>query len=99
MDNKTLKKARKTANNDCYKVSRQYHPSIPISTIDGHLRAVGLKLIDEAGSDWSGLFCGAQGDCVIDVATVEGQKVPFLLALQWYKRNETGRYEINCYLS
>lgn len=93
-----LKPARKEVGNILYAISRTKHAGIPIDLIDEALRMTGYKLIQEDGTDWSGIFCGEKGDCTIRIATMGGDLVDnSLLALQWYKM--TTKFEINCYMS
>ena len=95
------KKSRKIAGDQLYQISRTRYPYIPIDEIDTALRACGYKMVDEAGDDFSAIFCGIQGHCTIQVATMEGDLVNnSLVALQWYKGTpDQKNFEINCYLS
>lgn len=93
-----LKPARKQVGNILYAISRTRHAGIPIDLIDEALRMTGYKLIQEDGTDWSGMFCGREGSCTIRIATLDGELVEnSLLALQWYKM--TQKFEINAYMS
>lgn len=90
---------RKRISNGLYEISRVRHKFIPIDDIDKVLRDHGLKLIQEDGTDWSGIFCGISGNCIIAVADLDGVKINSVLALQWYKEHDQSTFEINCYLS
>jgi hypothetical protein len=95
-----LRKQRTRIGKALYEISRVRHSFIPITEIDKVLRDNGLKLIQEDGTDWSGMLCGNQSQCLIDVADLDGVQTKSVLALQWYKsESHIKSYEINCYLS
>jgi hypothetical protein len=75
------------------KISSKYWEEIPLAEIMDVLRMYGGTLIQEDGTEWSGILCGTAE--VVDIA-VKGIKCNGL-SLGWYKM-ASGRYEINAYL-
>lgn len=48
-----------------------YHDSIPLGTIRSILEQHGFKLLQEDGTEWSGLLCGDQSEAIFDLADME----------------------------
>ena len=63
-----------------------FHPFIPVETINEALVAAGLRSMEPA------IYCGREGRCVEQV----GERS--YVALSWYKM-ESGNYEIVVYVS
>jgi hypothetical protein len=81
------KKARKKANDGLHAMcSNRFHESIPLTEMDGILTAAGFNATEEA------IYCGREGSSHEQV----GERT--WLAMQWYKM-ESGKYEINAYVS
>jgi hypothetical protein len=92
-------KHRKPINKGLYEISRVYWNIIPFGEIDKVFREHGFKLIQEDGTDWEGFFLGEKGRATISIATLEGEEIhQHSLILEWYKM-QSGRWEINTYLS
>ena len=70
-----------------------YHNEIPLDQIFEILRRNGLEPIDEDGTPWSGILCGADASTTIRIRNYR-----FSLRLDWF-RMQSGRYEITVYLS
>jgi hypothetical protein len=86
-DSKMERKARKTANDALYAMcANRYHDSIPLNWLDGILKQNGFSETESA------IYCGRDGSSNEQVGNHTW------LALQWHKM-ESGRYEINAYLS
>lgn len=81
------KTARKRVNNELWAVcSNRYYNSIPLTTIDEILTRNGFQETEE------GIYCGRDGQ-------VHEQIGPNTwLTLTWHKM-ESGRYEVNAYVS
>jgi hypothetical protein len=74
-------------------IGREFHESIPLGAIFDSIRAYGIIPIQEDGTPWSGFFCGESGS-----AHIELKGSNHWLHIQWYKRCETGRYEVVSYV-
>jgi hypothetical protein len=99
--------SKRKASNAISKFSSQnYFASvgIPVDAADKALRAVGYRLVQEDGTDYSAIFTGAEGSTTIRIAPVDAPDDPAsmvqntMLALQWYKM-PSGKWEVNMYLS
>jgi len=88
---------RRKVGNNFYKISRIRWNFIPVDDIESAVAEIGFHLIQEDGTPWSGIFCGREGSCHIQIANEEGNVPNTLISLQWYKIGD--RYEINLYLS
>ena len=77
-----------------------YHPEVPLNEIFECVNAQYGTPVQEDGTPWQGMLCGAQGQTTIPVVWVDGSK-PMYLHLLWYKMDtRTGyRYEIVAYIS
>lgn len=80
-------------------------PADPVSAADDALRAVGYRLVQEDGTDFSAIFTGREGRSTIRIAPVGSPDSPksmvtnTMLAVQWYKMDKSNKYEVNMYLS
>ena len=79
--------ARKRVNDKLSEISRQYHPAIPIADIDTALTSNGFHATEPA------IYCGRDGRSHEQV----GPRT--WLSLSWHKMDESGRYEVTCYVS
>ncbi len=82
------------------RISREYHQFIPITEMMDELREkANLTFIQEDGEEWSGIFCGREGEALMvlaDATTLE-EVDNARVALQWYKLQT--QYEVNAYLT
>ena len=70
---------------------------IPMDSIMHAIKQHEAMVVDEAGEEWSGIFCGAEGRATMEI--VHPRFSNFHLHLSWYKREHSGRYEIVVYVS
>lgn len=77
---------------------KTYQKSVPLDHIADLAKSNGLSLLDEDGSEWSGLVTGREGRCQIDLGTSTMLPTKHVLNLQWYKM-PSGNFEINAYVS
>lgn len=83
-------------------MSKNYFDSVPLDEIQDLLEAQKLSLLQEDNTVWSGLLTGRQGRTNINIGleTPEGYSPSrYYLALQWYKMEGTGKWEVNAYFS
>ena len=80
------------------KFSKNYFDSIPLTQIFELLNSRDIIAIQEDGTLWSGFLCGNKGNVSIELKTNNEIINNAMLILQWYKM-ESGRYEINTYIS
>ena len=78
-----------------YEISGEYWNEIPLKEIFEALTENGMSAVQEDGTPWSGILCGESSCTTIKVT---GNKAVKWLQLAWYKM-QSGRYEINVYLS
>lgn len=91
---------RRAVNRDLKPVnSPPYHESIPLDTIFAALRKHGLIPVQEDGTPWQGLLCGADSHTTFDLKHGDQPIVNAALYLAWYRMDATGHYEIVTYLS
>jgi len=86
MDSKQERNARNRANGKLADISRRYHDELALTEIDAVLTAEGFSSMESA------IYCGRDGQSHEQV----GERT--WLTLCWHKM-ESGRYEINAYLS
>jgi hypothetical protein len=95
---------RKKLNKSIYLLTiSKYFDGVPISEIGEILGKESYALIQEDDTLWEGFFCGEIGSAHINLAKIEEYEMlnpvtNSLLVIQWYKM-DSGRYEINAYLS
>jgi len=104
----TLPKNIKNKINDkLYPLTSHYHRAIPLDDIFESMEDNGVVPLQEDYTRWSGMLLGREGRARIEMARVfkddvgdEEWKVikNSILVLSWY-RHDTGRYEVNAYLS
>ena len=85
MDTKTERKARNLVNRELHGIGN-YHPFIPVETIDTILVKHGFHAMEEA------IYCGREGRCSELIGDYS------YISLTWYKM-ESGKYEIVSYVS
>lgn len=73
-------------------ICRTYHQTIPLNDLLDAVRPVG-EPVDVDGTPWAGLLCGRDGRTSIEL---KGSRR--WLHVQWFKF-DTGRYEVNAYVS
>lgn len=84
---------RRKIANGLREICKRYHERIPLGDILTVAKDSGLNPIQEDGTPWSGFLCGDTGEALIELDGVEN-----LLVINWY-RMESGRFEVNVYLS
>lgn len=85
-----------------------YFDAIPMRDISSTLRERGLVLLNEDNTEFSAIFCGNHGSCVIQIGDLNSAKeknglleyspIEAWLYLSWYKM-ASGRYEVIGYVS
>lgn len=73
-----------------------YHDGIPVDEISVCIKNHGGMMVQEDGTEWSGIFCGEQGTCNIPVVFADYSNM--FVSISWYKM-DSGRYEIVTYIS
>ena len=81
-------------NRDLGKGIPTYCPEIPLDDIFQIISNHGGTVIQEDGTAWSGLLCGAEGETSFVIAGLKN----IFLRLSWYKM-QSGKYEIITYVS
>jgi|WetSurSiteA1Bulk_404760.scaffolds.fasta_scaffold26415_2 hypothetical protein len=71
-----------------------YFDEIPLDEIFAILRAEGTFAMQEDGTEWNGLLCGADGNCIF---ALFGSR--YGMNLSWHKMELSGRYEIVAYVN
>jgi hypothetical protein len=95
---KINKRVRDSINKMILPVTRVYHDRLPLTDLHRALQSHGVQLVQEDGTPFEAIFCGREGRTTIDTATLDGQAFQNCLVFSWYKM-ESGRYEVNAYLS
>ena len=81
------------------KFNKCLHSKIPLSEIFTLLEEkYSVYVVQEDGTLWSGFLCGRESRTSIDLVYNKNPVKNFCLRLSWYQY-ETGRYEINTYIS
>jgi hypothetical protein len=81
-----------------------YHEWIPIGPMVDALKRVGLVVVQEDKTEWSGFCCGREGRASLPLAKADSKTGEFYeplmnaLCLTWYKM-QSGRYEVVAYIS
>lgn len=86
-------KSLRKLQSELVEISRSYYEHIPLGAMLVACEDAGLKPVDEDGSPWEGFLCGHEGRASI---ALEGSRKA--LQIQWY-RMESGRFEVNAYVS
>lgn len=71
-----------------------YFWSIPLDEMFAAVRNFGGLVVDEAGEEWSGFFCGEQGSATLKIT---GIKTVHGLVISWYKM-PSGKLEVIAYI-
>jgi len=99
-------KTRKIAGKAVYNVLKPtYFTEIPINIIGDALKENGIVMLQEDNTEWSGIFCGEQGQCIIILADEKSKYekdgiefyIPYDnvgLSLSWYKCNDRSTRKI-----
>ncbi len=91
-------KTRKMINSELVMLCKTYHDQIPLTEIFDILKKNNIIAIQEDGTPFEGFLMGNNSSTTIDL-TIDGKNVNnSILSLSWYKM-ESGRFEINTYLS
>lgn len=98
---------KRKVNDDLDRLTKNtYFNSIPVEEIEEVLDKHNIVMLQEDYTEFDGFFTGDDGRENIDLAYKDseenGRYEPFMntsLVLSWYKRQETGHFEIVCYLS
>ena len=99
-----LPEARSRINLALNKLGRAYYESIPMDTIRTIIRlSLGLHVLQANGEVWSGRLGGEEGKVHFLIGHPKGVQPKYtipnsLLIVYWYRMN-SGRYEINTYLT
>lgn len=90
-----------------------YQPAIPMTTIMQACEDEGLVVLQEDGTRWAGIFCGAEGEATFSLGDLNEVRNATLLSdcddpsfketrhtlrMTWYKMT-SGRYELILYVS
>ena len=103
-------KAQKAVQNA---VNATYYSEVPIDTIADNLRTVGIVMIQEDNTEWSGMLCGSDSRCTIRIArndvyditrwgTKKYEEIDnACIALTWYKctSRKDSKFEVIAYLA
>jgi hypothetical protein len=91
---------RKPLSNALYAVLKPtYFDGIPMQQIMDSFKTVGVSVIQEDGTEWSGMFTGREGRANIELA-FNGKVVEnAALALTWHKMEKSGKFEVVGYIS
>lgn len=81
-----------------HKMSVGYHSQIPLGKMFDAMKSAGLVAVQEDGTPWSGLLCGAEGRAVVPLADGDLNPTRYTFTLSWYKM-PSGRYEVTPYVS
>lgn len=85
---------RSTVNRKLYDLTaRKYFDAIPLDEIFAVIRDAGSLVLQEDGTEWNGLLCGSEGNCIFALRDSKHG-----LSLSWY-RMPSGRYEIVTYVN
>lgn len=102
-------KTRSKLNARISDLTKGLHDGIVIEGISNVLKNEGIEIIQEDGTEFSGIFCGAEGSSRLELANHEGAVkvnglntypdavVNALLILTWYKVGD--RWETVAYVS
>ena len=91
IDRKRWHAARKLANDFLHGLARQYHQTLPVREMDEKLASLGIEMEKDF------ILTGYEGKATFDLR-MDGQPAPGMLVFTWY-RMESGRFEINAYVS
>ncbi len=96
---------RRNINKELDKISKNYYKKVPIDDIVKILSKVGIVLLQEDGTKWTGFLLGANGRATIEIGhkkNIDGRSfIPYnntMLVISWYSM-PSGLYEVTVYLS
>ena len=89
----------KKANSKLWKFTQMYQPFVPMEGIFKAVREGNMLPVQEDGTPWQGVLCGDDGDARINLTDMEHREIDHLLVLTWHRMEQTGTYEVNCYVS
>jgi len=94
--------SKKRASNMIAKIANQnYFPNValPINEADNELIQCGYRLVNEDGTQFQAIFCGATGHALIDIAPLESNEIVsnVRLSVNWYRMNNC--WEVGLYLT
>lgn len=77
-----------------------YFHEIPLEDLMDICERNGYRVVDEEGNRWQGFLCGREGTVYFDLNNGLSKKpvANAKLALQWYKMEVSGRYEVTAYV-
>jgi hypothetical protein len=85
--------ARNRVNKALQGFCRHYFDGLPIGDLAAICQAQGVTLLDS-----DGVYCGGDGHCTFELDFAGATVQNALLVLDWHKM-ESGRYEVNAYVS
>jgi hypothetical protein len=80
-------------------LSSKLHDKIPLQDAFDAAEANGYEPVQEDGTRWQGILTGREGRAEIDLKDRKSGKIANRMQIQWYRHENTGRYEFNAYLS
>lgn len=97
---------RKKVAKDLHEISIRKHDHVPMTNICKVLEDHGLIVLQEDGTEFEGFVCGAEGNAFLNLGSFGKSddrgiypELNNMLVLSWYRFEETGRYEVNAYIS
>ena len=98
-------KERKAATNAIHPLTTSYHNGVPFGETIETLKGLGLIVLQEDNTPWSGFVCGREGRAALGLAfdgteDESGRYEPMnnALVFTWCKL-DSGRYEFVAYIS
>lgn len=69
---------RRCANQAVYELLKPtyFYDGVPLHKLESTLKDMGIVMIMEDNTEWSGMLCGANGECFIRLAPVETKWTP-----------------------
>jgi len=89
---------RRQINKQLQETFNKYFDSIPLMEIFEILKINNVIVVQEDGTPWGGFLSGNDGNASMELKTDDELVDNVMLILQWHKM-ESGRYEINTYIS
>ena len=82
MNRKLRNQAQKAIQNV---LKQTYFDYIPIGEIDMALQNIGIVMLQEDNTEWSGFFVGNKGECLLRLASIDSADDPKYKAIPTYK--------------
>lgn len=85
-----------------------FNDGVPINELADELKDMGIVMLMEDNTEWSGFFCGLEGECFIRLAPMTTESCGFFtpyentgLRLTWYKctSRQDRKFEVIGYIS